>query len=344
MPLSEDSRALLQLLLGRGKSYADISGLLGIDEAEVRRRAGTALAEVDPSVPAPDPEMTDYLLGQADPITRAEIGNRLSTDPEAAGQAESLTDQLRLLVPGADLPKPGSSAAGKPVTAPAPAQTAAPAESAATPGTTADTPKPAGGGLGAITSHQRRLIALLLGAALLAVVVILLVTGAFGGSDDKDSETPKASPTVAVLQPVGNEQASGQVQFGFSGTNLAANLELSGLEPSKKGQGYVIWLYGSTGAFPIYASKVDKSGAISGQINLNEAVICLIASDFFPSLKVSRADNEDFTAALKQANLTNRKNVKLPEYTGKTVMEGQISMPQNAKDTIVPVCNGSATN
>ena len=73
MPLSEDSRTLLQLLLGRGKSYADISGLLGIDEAEVRERAGTALAEVDSSAPAPDPDLTDYLLGQADPITRADV-------------------------------------------------------------------------------------------------------------------------------------------------------------------------------------------------------------------------------------------------------------------------------
>ena len=43
MPLSEDSRALLQLLLGRGKSYSDISGLLGIDEAEVRRQRGDGL-------------------------------------------------------------------------------------------------------------------------------------------------------------------------------------------------------------------------------------------------------------------------------------------------------------
>jgi len=339
MPLSEDSRALLTLLLGRGKSYADISGLLGIDESEVRTRAATALSEIDPSVPKPDQEMTDYLLGQADAISRADVGNRISSDPAAADQAESLTDQLRLLVPGADLPRPGSATGGKPrpakATSPAPAET----ESADTGDSSG---KSARSGFGSITSHQRRLIAILLGAGLLAVVVILLVTGAFGGSDDK-SDAPEPSPTVAVLQPVGNEQGSGQVQFGFAGTSLAANLQIDDLAPSEKNQGYVIWLYGSSGAFPIYATKVGKSGAISGQITLNEAVICLVASDFFPTLRVSRANNKDFTAALKQASLTNKKNVKLPDYTGQTVLEGQISMPQSAKDTIVPICNGTAS-
>jgi hypothetical protein len=170
------------------------------------------------------------------------------------------------------------------------------------------------------------------------------VTGTFGGSDDDDAPARESSPTVAVLQPVGNEQGSGQVQFGFSGTTLAANLQISDLEPNEKGHGYVVWLYGSTGAFPIYASKVGKSGAITGQIKLNNAVICLIASDFFPDLRVSRADNDEFDAALQAARTGKQKNVKLPKYTGTTVLEGPISMPQSAKDTIVPICNGTANN
>ena len=55
MPLSEDSRALLQLLLGRGKSYADISGLLGIDEDEVRSRAVAAWPKLIPPFLPPTP-------------------------------------------------------------------------------------------------------------------------------------------------------------------------------------------------------------------------------------------------------------------------------------------------
>jgi hypothetical protein len=338
MPLSEDSRALLQLLLGRGKSYADISGLLGTDEAEVRRRAGAALAELDDSASAPDQELTDYLLGQADPIARADVGRRISSDPAAAEQAESLTDQLRLLVPGATLPKPGSAEGGKPKPAPKPVATAPSAGTAPDGGA-----QKSGNGFGSITAHQRRLIAVLLGGALLAAVVILLVTGVIGGSSDDEPEAKKSSPTVAVLEPVDGSGASGQVQFGFSGTTLAANLQIDGLKPTAKGHGYVIWMYGSTGAFPIHAQQVGKSGSISGQIQVNEAVICLIASDFFPTLRVSRVNDEDFNKALKSANLgQNQKNVKLPDYTGKTVLEGEISMPQSAKDTIVPICNGTA--
>ncbi len=338
MPLSEDSRALLTLLLGRGKSYADISGLLGIDEAEVRSRATKALAEIDPSTPAPDAELTDYLLGQSDPIARAEVNSRIASDPALADQAESLTDQLRLLVPGADLPSPGSAKGGKPKPAPTPTAAKTSSQSDAQPA-----PGKSGGTFSSITSHQRRLIAVLLGAALLAAVVILLVTGAFGGGDsNSDSETPESSPTVAVLQPVNGQQGSGQVQFGFAGTSFGANLNIRGLEPSKKGQAYVLWLYGSTGAFPIYANPVDKTGAIAGQINLNEAVVCLIASDIFPTLRVSRSDNNDFNKALKKAQLNNQNNPRLPKFTGELVLEGQISMPQSAKDTIVPICNGTA--
>ena len=53
--------------------------------------------------------------------------------------------------------------------------------------------------------------------------------------------------------------------------------------------------------------------------------------------------NEEFNAALKAARLTDRQNVKLPDYTGTTTLEGSISMPQKAKDTIVPICNGTAS-
>lgn len=333
MPLSEDSRALLQLLLGRGKTYSDISELLGIEEAEVRSRATKALAEVDASLPAPDAGLTDYLLGQADPIARADVKSRLSDEPALAEQAADLAAQLQLLVPSAELPGTASTSEAKPKPA-APKPEPAPQASVGT-----EVVNTSSG----ITNHQRRLIALLLGGAFLALVVILLVTGVFGGSDDNgDKGQPEPAATVAVLEPASGQQGSGQVQFGFSGTTLAANLQLSDLEPSKKGKGYVLWLYGSTGAFPINASRVGKSGAISGQITLNEAVICLVATDFFPTLRLSRVDNQDFNKALSQASLDNQSEMRLPEYTGQTVLEGPISMPQTAKDAIIPICNGSA--
>ncbi len=111
MALSEDSRTLLQLLLGRGKSYGDISGLLGIEESEVRDRAHQALTEINGSDPDKDLDLTDYLLGQSDPIARADVARKLADNPEAVSAASGLSAScdswcLELTFPG--LPEPRS--------------------------------------------------------------------------------------------------------------------------------------------------------------------------------------------------------------------------------------------
>ena len=62
MALSEDSRALLQLLLGKGQSYADISDILGVSEDEVRSRARAALTALGDRDPDTNARLTDYLL------------------------------------------------------------------------------------------------------------------------------------------------------------------------------------------------------------------------------------------------------------------------------------------
>ena len=51
MALTEEQRALLQLLLERDQSYEDISGLLGMDVGQVRRRARLSLIEIGGSDP-----------------------------------------------------------------------------------------------------------------------------------------------------------------------------------------------------------------------------------------------------------------------------------------------------
>lgn len=333
MALTEDSRVLLQLLLGRGKSYGDISGLLGVDRTEVRRRAHVALTEINGSDPDRNANLTDYLLGQADPIERADVARRIADDPGTAETAASLADQLRLLVPEAELPRQVSAGTG-------PTDRAAPGRS-----------RPTGGGSrrpskgapskrsfsGALNTHQRRLIALILAAALLVVVVILLVTGAFGGGNDGKSASEPA-PTTAVLKPVQGQTGSGKVVFGFSGANLAANLDLNDLEPSTGGESYALWLSGSAGSFPINQSQVDDTGSIAGQIQLNEAVICLIAADVFPEVRLSRVNSAELQQVVRQSQRANNGTGQIPEYTGTTVMKGLISMPKDAKDQIVSTC------
>src|SRR6476661_7342437 len=102
--LTDEQRAMLQLLLEGGQSYDDISSLLGITPDEVRSRARAALTEIGGADPDSQVGLSDYLLGQADPIGRADAIRHLQGDPEANALAERLVQNLRLLAPKAQLP------------------------------------------------------------------------------------------------------------------------------------------------------------------------------------------------------------------------------------------------
>src|SRR5918996_2956296 len=105
MSLSADQQATLQLLLERGQSYADLSSLLGIDEEEVRSRARSALRDLAGTDPDRNVALTDYLLGQADPIGRADAVRHLKDDPRDLELVTELAQKLRLVAPEADLPR-----------------------------------------------------------------------------------------------------------------------------------------------------------------------------------------------------------------------------------------------
>ena len=67
--LAPDQRAVLELLLRQGRSYAELSEMLGLPEAGVRSRAHAALAALAPDRAAPvgeDGAVADWILGQQD--------------------------------------------------------------------------------------------------------------------------------------------------------------------------------------------------------------------------------------------------------------------------------------
>ncbi len=334
MALSEDSRSLLQLLLARGKSYGDIADLLGVRESEVRRRAHSALTEINGSDPDRHAELTDYLLGQADPIGRAETAKALRDSPEARETATDLSAQLRLLVPGADLPKldatAGSLGSGQ--------ARRSKGSGSKTARRSGDDQSP--GFFSSLSMPQRRLLAILVLAAALVVVVIAVVLLSGSGGDD-DTNAGEPAPTTAVLRPVQGAEGRGVVQFGFSGTDFAADLQFNGLEPSEQGQSYTLWLFGSGGSFPINQARVNNSGAITGQVVINQAILCLIAGDFFTEMRLSRVDNDEMARTIDEAVESGGGGNadSLPEFVGDTVLDGAISMPQDAKDEIQRICN-----
>src|SRR5438093_13712192 len=115
MALSPDQQAMLQLVLERGQSYADLAELLGGDEAAVRARARTTLEELAGVDPDRNVGLTDYLLGQADPIGRADAVRHLKDDPDDLELATELSQKLRLLAPQGELPRlPGEERRPRP--------------------------------------------------------------------------------------------------------------------------------------------------------------------------------------------------------------------------------------
>ncbi len=106
---------MLQLLLERGQSYADLASLLGVDEAEVRARARATLTELAGADPDRHVGLTDYLLGQADPIGRADAVRHLKDDPADLELATEVAQKIRLIAPDAELPRlPGEERRPRP--------------------------------------------------------------------------------------------------------------------------------------------------------------------------------------------------------------------------------------
>ena len=170
MPLSDDQRAMLQLVLQHGQSYEDIGSLQGLEVEQVRTRAREALTEIGGEDPDREVGLTDYLLGQADPIGRADVARQLQSDAGTRALAERLVAQLRLLAPGAELPDvPGDGAAPSPRRRPAP-EPAAPSGERSKASVSRSEPPGAGGGrrsLSALLPRNRvQAIAGLAGAAL----------------------------------------------------------------------------------------------------------------------------------------------------------------------------------
>jgi hypothetical protein len=337
MPLTDDQRAMLQLLLQRGQTYDDISGLLGLDVDQVRSRARAALTEIGGEDPDRDVSLTDYLLGQADPIGRADAARQLQSDGRARDLAERLETQLRVLAPGAELPElPGGNAGATKHTEaaePAPAPEPAAAEDG---DTEARARRPLGGLFGTLTQGQKQVIAGLLGGGVLIVAIVLIATGVFsggdGGGDNSSSSSGGSSQqasnasnlTRAVLTSQNGSKAQGVAVFARVRNTPVLQINVANLEPTKQGEGYVIWLYGGPSkAFPLVRQAVGKSGDLRGAAPIPSQLIQALQQGLFDSVDVSLASNSDISAALQKA----RQSQNLPLYAGQSVVRGAITGP-----------------
>jgi hypothetical protein len=351
--LTEEQRTMLQLLLG-GQSYEDIGSLLGIGADDVRSRARSALQEIGGADPDAQVGLSDYLLGQADPIGRADAVRHLQSDPSANALAERLVQNLRLLAPNAELPeipapRGGRRAAPPPPPPPVPqAQPAAPA-----PG--APTPAPQGpgfahrvagvfSGMGGLRGKRRTQFVVGIAAALALVIVVLVVAtsgGSSGSSDCKPVDTSAAQqagiPTIKLAAAGAAADAdcppSGQITLGAqqqasSNQNQTPTFALTAnavhLPPNANGDRYLMWLYKSdTQSLPLGQETVDSSGNLSGGVPLIAQQVLLLPA--FDSIRISKVSSTEAQQVQQSLQQQGKKATGVVPFVGQPMLEGNIS-------------------
>src|SRR5271165_5140916 len=95
--LPADQRAVLTLVLTRGRSYDEIASMLSIDRSAVRDRALAALEALGPATEltrVQRAQLTDYLLGQAPNGAAAEIHALLARDGSEREWAGRVAERL----------------------------------------------------------------------------------------------------------------------------------------------------------------------------------------------------------------------------------------------------------
>ena len=342
MPLTDDQRAMLQLVLQHGQSYEDISALQGIDVEKVRSSARAALTEIGGEDPDTQVGLTDYLLGQADPIGRADVARQLQSDADTRALAERLEAQLRLLAPGADLPSlsgDGPAPArrkAKPAAASKPAASAS-SSGASEPAQDSGSAK-SGPSLGerfsaALGDRRAQALAGIAGVAVLVVVIVLIVAGG-GSSDDSSSkgaengssgngssqQASNQGPPRAVLEAQDGSKARGIAVLGQIRQVPTLQVTAFNLEPTAGSQSYAIWLRSSNGGIPLGRTKVTKTGRMQVRLQLPTQLLQFIGDRTLTDVDISLVKDSEFKKAVSSA----RSRKKLPEFTGTDVLSGPI--------------------
>ena len=342
MALKQDDRALLQLICERSQSYEDIAGLLGTSSEDVRSKARAALAELGGADPDAEVGLTDYLLGQADPIGRADAVRYLQQDDGARELAAEICAKLGMIAPGASLPKlPEPRNKRRRAAAPSRAEIEATAPAAG------DRGAPLSGTGGVPTMGQSRMIAAIAGLGVILVFVILAVAGVFSGSDSTSpSSTTTAqqadsqSPVTEVsLKAAGGSGVAGKANFGIaSGTTLYIDLSLNGLKPTPaKGSAYWLWLMLSPDSgYPVTIVQPDKNGSITDRYSippvLNELAGRAIAVQI----------GENSTQKLGQlAKAAANSNSPVVAFEGKQLAVGQIPKATPSDTGTAPPATGT---
>ncbi|MDQ2676131.1 MAG: hypothetical protein M3Y34_04925 [Actinomycetota bacterium] len=329
MAISADQSAVLELLLTGNQSFGDLDDLFGLDDGETHERARAALEELGGADPDRNVGLTEYLLGQADPIGRADAVRHLRQDAGDRDLADRIVSELSSLFPAAELPKlpqaPAGSRFGGRQSPPPPA-------------------RPAGEPLpeakaGRLSSRQSRTYAALGGAGILLVVIVLAIAGVFSGDDEPGASTASAEAgaqdpidpstpipdgeeisRVPLTSPSGGK-AGGAAVVGISGgTQPYLDLVLTDLPDPPKQQAYLAWfMFDENRGYPMAATIVPEKGRYENRLAIPQAVAGPISES--RAIEISLSNPDEILTAAQSALEAGSLEIERP---GKTILRGDV--------------------
>lgn len=301
--IAPDQRAVLQLVLQRGRSYDEIAQMLSIDRAAVRQRALNGLDALGPQTGIDDQRralITDYLLGQLPPAVAADTRDQLAGSPAERAWARVIASELATIA-SEPLPEiPVSSERARVSAAQSAPEQAAAVAAAAGAGTTAEGEAAAATALGQPPSsggqgppRSSRIGGLvLIGVAVIAAIVVVVVLVTSGGSNKSpvaagsshsstaasvSSSTTASSSSAAKAKviaqinlkaPDTGSKAAGIAEVLKEGANNGIAIVADHVTPNttKPPNAYAVWLYNSSSDAQLLGfvnPGVGKTGRLS---------------------------------------------------------------------------------
>ena len=259
--LSAEQRAIIELVLQRGKAYEELSDLLAMPESRVRELAREALVSLAPiSAEGVDDEwrgqIADYVLGQQSGPESTATRGHLRRSEAARSWARSLLDSLETLYAD-ELPSVPEAERAARARRPRERGKAEPEEERPSRRELSDEAQEA--------VRRRRLLAAGAGAAvLLALILFVWPVGLLTGDDD-DGGDGGDQAAGAQQQQAGNRGPGGIAVIAERGGKRQVIVQAAGLPPNKRREAYEVWLYNSPqDSRSLGAQVTDQRGTYQG--------------------------------------------------------------------------------
>lgn len=263
--LSDEQRAIVELVLQQDKSYDELSDLLGMPERRVRELARDALVDLAPISARGVEEdwrgqLADYVLGQqAGPEVTATRGH-LRRSEAARSWTRSLLDSLEQLYPNGNLPAIPEGERAR--------ERGSQRRLAAS-----RTGETAGATVGEAIK-RRRIMAAAGAIALLAIGILVWPGGVLTGGDDGAGGAASGS-NASGSQAAGGQAATipgqrqGQAIIAEQGGKTQIIVTATGLDPSTPRTAYQVWLYNSEqDRKSLGATVTDQQGSLQSGTQL----------------------------------------------------------------------------